>query len=191
MSSHRKFSLSQFLESINRIFFGVKPSSSRKRRKKNKTRALVRTIKSVSSKDTRKDLLTKIKAAAGAPVPLVKKGSVPGVAVTPQGQCRGEITHYFSRIQVAVVKMTAGYLRIGDKIVIQGKQGNFSQTVTSLQVESVDVKAAQKGQIIGMKVIKEPRVGDKVYKVARSQGRKVKRSQGRKNKRHMKWKANI
>ncbi len=76
----------------------------------------------------------------------------------------GEITHYFPRIQVVVVKVLKGPLRVGDSIRIKGKTTDFTQIVHSMQIESVDVKAARKGQIIGLKVGQQASVGDKIYK---------------------------
>ena len=77
----------------------------------------------------------------------------------------GEITHYFSRIQVVVMKIKQGKLKLGDKLHIKGKVTDFSQDVKSMQIESVDVKEARKGQLIGLKVNKEAKVGDHVFKV--------------------------
>jgi translation elongation factor EF-G len=77
----------------------------------------------------------------------------------------GLITHYFSRIQVVVLKMTRGTLFIGEKIRIKGKGTDFVQKVQSLQIESVDVKAARKGQLVGLKVSKKAKPGDKVYRI--------------------------
>ena len=84
---------------------------------------------------------------------------------TPLEQEVGMVTHYFSRIKVIVVKMTGARLKAGDKIHLVGKKTNFFQKVDSMQVESVDVREAKKGQLIGLKVRKEPRIGDKVFKV--------------------------
>ena len=76
----------------------------------------------------------------------------------------GEITHYFERIKVCVVKLTQGTVLIGDKLSILGDKTKFIQKVWSMQIESEDVKVAKKGQIIGLKVDKLVAVGDKVYK---------------------------
>ncbi|MBZ0166115.1 MAG: hypothetical protein K8I00_04850 [Candidatus Omnitrophica bacterium] len=78
----------------------------------------------------------------------------------------GEITHYFANIKVAVVKVTGHGLRLGDKINIKGKATDLLQKVESMQIESVDVKAAKKGQLVGLKLAKPARVGDKVFIVA-------------------------
>jgi hypothetical protein len=36
--------------------------------------------------------------------------------------------------------------------------------VKSLQIESLDVKIAKKGQLVGLKAAKKAKVGDKIYK---------------------------
>ena len=77
----------------------------------------------------------------------------------------GEITHYFSKISVCVVKVTRQTLTVGDQIKIQGKATNFIQKVHSLQIESVDVRSAKKGRLAGLKVEQIAKPGDKVYKV--------------------------
>lgn len=61
--------------------------------------------------------------------------------------------------------MLKGSMRMGDRVRIKGKTTDFTQAVRSMQIESVDVKAVRKGQIIGLKVEQEARVGDKVYKL--------------------------
>ncbi len=76
----------------------------------------------------------------------------------------GEITHYFDRIKVCVVKITGGTILIGDKLTVLGVKTKFVQKIWSMQIESKDVKVAKKGQIIGIKVEKPVVVGDKVYK---------------------------
>ena len=77
----------------------------------------------------------------------------------------GEVTHFFDRIQVAVIRIDAGQILKGETIFIRGKTtGEVKQKVNSMQVESVDVAVAKKGQLIGLKVIKPVRVGDEVFK---------------------------
>lgn len=61
--------------------------------------------------------------------------------------------------------MLKGSMRMGDRVRIKGKTTDFTQPVRSMQIESVDVKVVRKGQIIGLKVEQEARVGDKVYKL--------------------------
>lgn len=76
----------------------------------------------------------------------------------------GEVTHYFSRIGVAVVELKAS-LSVGDKIIIQGATTDFEQTVDSMQIEHENVAKAKAGQSIGLKVKERTRETDKVYKI--------------------------
>lgn len=77
----------------------------------------------------------------------------------------GKIAHFFSKISVAVVDLTAT-LSVGDHIRIQGPTTNFEQTVDSMQIEHADVKTAKAGQSIGLKVKERVREKDTVYKIA-------------------------
>ena len=75
----------------------------------------------------------------------------------------GEVTHFFDRIQVCVIKITRGGIQKGDRLLIEGKAGQLEQKVTSMQIESQDVNSARRGQLIGLKVNKPVKVGDRVY----------------------------
>jgi len=74
----------------------------------------------------------------------------------------GKITHYFSKIQVAIIEL-AGEIKIGDKIHIKGHNTDFEQDITSMQIDRVDVEKAKKGDAIGLKVDEKVREGDEVY----------------------------
>jgi len=76
----------------------------------------------------------------------------------------GKVTHFFSKINVAVVELKA-QLSVGDKIRIQGPTTNFEQTVQSMQIEHENVKTAKKGQSIGLMVNERVRESDTVYKI--------------------------
>ena len=77
----------------------------------------------------------------------------------------GKVTHFFPKINVAIVELTAT-LSIGDKIRVQGPTTDFAQTVQSMQIEHENVKTANKGQDIGLKMDERVRENDTVYKVA-------------------------
>jgi hypothetical protein len=77
----------------------------------------------------------------------------------------GHITHYFSRIQVAAIELTDGDLAIGDTIRIKGHTSDFTEKLTAMQIDRVDVPKATKGQSIGIRVAEHARVGDEVFKV--------------------------
>lgn len=76
----------------------------------------------------------------------------------------GTITHFFDRIGVAVVDVLAT-LKVGDKIKIKSPNGEFEQTVESMQVEHANVEEAAKGDQVGMKVAQDVREGDEVFLV--------------------------
>ncbi len=75
----------------------------------------------------------------------------------------GKITHFFSNISVAVIKLDAP-LKVGDKIKIEGHGQSFEQAVDSMQVEHEQIKEAKKGMEVGMKVSKPCKEGDLVFK---------------------------
>jgi putative protease len=77
----------------------------------------------------------------------------------------GRVTHYFPKIGVAVIEITAGSLKVGETIHIKGHTSDFTQPVESLQQEHLSVPEAKKGGSFGMKVKEHVREGDRVYKV--------------------------
>lgn len=80
----------------------------------------------------------------------------------------GRVTHYFTKIGVAVVNLT-DTLSVGDKILIKGALTNFEQNVESMQIEHKNVNIAQGGQSVGLKVNQRVREGDKVYRIISSE----------------------
>ncbi len=80
----------------------------------------------------------------------------------PKGKKIGKITHFFSKIGVAVLELD-GKLNVGDTIVISGHGKEFEQVVSSMQVEHQNVSAAKKGDAVGLKVEQEVKEGSQVY----------------------------
>jgi len=76
----------------------------------------------------------------------------------------GKISHFFSKINVAVVELS-NTLKVGEEILIEGPSTSVRQTVDSMQIEHENVEVAKKGQSIGMKVVDKVREKDTVYKV--------------------------
>ena len=75
----------------------------------------------------------------------------------------GKITHFYDKIGVAVVALNAP-LKVGDTIKI-GKADRFiQQEVRSMQMEHAEIKAAKKGQEIGLKVEDVVKAGHLVFK---------------------------
>ena len=75
----------------------------------------------------------------------------------------GKITHFFSRIKVAVIDVT-DTISVGDRIFIKGPTTDIEQTINSMEIEHKKVKQATAGQSVGMKVDGYVRENDTVYK---------------------------
>lgn len=78
----------------------------------------------------------------------------------------GKVSHYYDRIGVAVVELSAG-LKVGDKIkFVRGGEDLFEQEVESIQIDHEKLKSAKKGQGVGMKTDEPVKAGAEVYKVS-------------------------
>jgi putative protease len=74
----------------------------------------------------------------------------------------GKITHYYDKIQVAIVELFDD-LKVGDNIHIKGHATDFNQQVASIQKDHQNVSSALKGDLIGMKVDQKVKEGDEIY----------------------------
>ena len=77
----------------------------------------------------------------------------------------GIITHYFGKINVAVLKVTEGEVKTSDTIHIKGKHTDFTQTIGSMQVEHKNMEVAKKDDEVGLKVDQPVHEHDEVYLV--------------------------
>lgn len=75
----------------------------------------------------------------------------------------GTIKHFFPKISVAVVELTAP-LNVGDRIMVKGPSTDFDMTVESIQIEHQSMQRAEAGQAIGLKLAGHARERDVVYK---------------------------
>ena len=78
----------------------------------------------------------------------------------------GKVQKFFSKPNVAAIEVTAGLLRIGDRLHFKGHTTDFEDTITSMQVEKEPIEEAKPGDLIGIKVKERVREHDIVYKVA-------------------------
>ena len=117
------------------------------------------------------------RAAPKAARPTVRKRAArpaakPKPASPPEQPAPGErigiVTHYYGNPMVAIVKLEAGTLRVGDTIHIRGHTSDFSQRVESLQVEHAAVNEVGPNDDFGIKVVQHAREHDVVYKVPAS-----------------------
>jgi putative protease len=75
----------------------------------------------------------------------------------------GHITHFFSKICVAVIELTAA-LSVGDRILVKGPATDFEQAVDSMQIEHQNIQRAEAGQSVGLKLAQQAKERDTVYK---------------------------
>ncbi len=69
------------------------------------------------------------------------------------GSRLGEVTHFYDRISVAVIKLS-NPLAKGDLVHFLGYGSDFTQEITSMQIEHESIDAAKKGDEIALKVVK-------------------------------------
>jgi len=130
-------------------------------KKKKKVKKKVKAKRKALKK--RKKVIKVKKAKAAMPKKkAAKKTSLPaGVSLEEVGV----ITHYFPRVDAAVLKLTKGPLSIGDKIIIKGHTTDFKEKVNSMQLDHVPITNASVGQEIGIRVKKKVREHDAVYRL--------------------------
>ncbi len=77
----------------------------------------------------------------------------------------GEVTHYYDKIGVAVVKLTASGLKKGDPIKFVATDGSeFTQIADSMQLEHKEVPTVKKGVQFGLKTDKPVKPKTLIFK---------------------------
>ncbi|HLE80142.1 MAG TPA: translation elongation factor-like protein [Dehalococcoidia bacterium] len=76
----------------------------------------------------------------------------------------GHVSDYFARVGVAGIELTST-LKVGDTIHLKGHTTDLQMTVSSMQLDRVEIQEGRPGQAIGIKVPDRVRHGDTVYKV--------------------------
>jgi translation elongation factor EF-1alpha len=77
----------------------------------------------------------------------------------------GKITHFFSHLNVGIIQVTHGTIKVGDKIHFKGHTTDFFQTIDSMQREHAAIAQAAKGESVGIKVKDPVREHDLVFKI--------------------------
>ena len=75
----------------------------------------------------------------------------------------GNVAHYFSKINVAIVDLSLP-LAVGDCIIVKGPTTDFEQNVDSMQIDRKNITRAEAGQSIGLKLAQQAKQKDLVYK---------------------------
>ena len=80
-------------------------------------------------------------------------------------QLIGTVVHYFKGPNVAVVRVTDGTLAVGERIHFHGHTTDFTEPVTSMEVNHQKVLAAKTGDEVAIQVTDRTRPHDQVFKV--------------------------
>jgi len=128
---------------------------------KRKRKAMKKTKKRKVAKKA-KEKVVKRKKTIKAKKKVAKKTTLPPGASLEE---IGVVTHYFSHVEAAVIKMTRGSLSQGDTIFIKGHTTDFKEKINSMQLDHASIANAVEGQEIGLKVKKKVREHDVVYKL--------------------------
>jgi len=77
----------------------------------------------------------------------------------------GLVVKFFAKPMVAAVEITAGSIRVGDRLRFAGHTTDFETEVASIQEEHQSLTEARVGQKVGIQVPERVREGDGVFKV--------------------------
>lgn len=75
----------------------------------------------------------------------------------------GVVTHFFSKLGVAIVKFNTKVL-LGTKLQFKGATTDFTEVIESMQYNHQPIREAKKGQEVGIKVNEKVREGDEVFR---------------------------
>jgi GTPase len=76
----------------------------------------------------------------------------------------GVVTHFFSRIRVATVRVQEP-ISLGDRLRVKGRGREFVARVKSMQVNHQPIERAAPGQEVGIALPRRAREGDVVMRV--------------------------
>jgi putative protease len=75
------------------------------------------------------------------------------------------IVKFFAKPSVAALEVTSGTIKTGDLLKYKGHTTDFTEEVTSMEIDNQSIEEAKVGDLIGVKVKERVRENDKVYKV--------------------------
>ncbi len=77
----------------------------------------------------------------------------------------GVVVKFFAKPSVAAIEVRSGSIKSGEMLRFKGHTTDFSETVSSMEIDNKTVEEAPAGSLIGIKVKERVRENDKVYKV--------------------------
>jgi translation elongation factor EF-Tu-like GTPase len=130
-----------------------------KRKKTPVTKATTRRKTATPKKRAKKAQIRRSSPKKATPTP-----SIPAQPAPP-GERIGVVTHYYSHLSVATLRLESGTVRVGDVIHIRGHTTDFSQRVESLEVDHAQVGEVGPNDDFGLKLAGHVREHDIVYKI--------------------------
>lgn len=73
----------------------------------------------------------------------------------------GKVSHWFDKINVAVIKLT-GALKVGDTIKVTRGENEFEETVSSMQIDHTAVQSGKKGDEVAIKLSGKTKEGARI-----------------------------
>ncbi len=80
-------------------------------------------------------------------------------------QLIGTVIHYFKGPSVAVVHVTDGELAVGDRVRFHGHTTDFTEPITSMEVNHQRMERAMPGDEVAIQIVDRARPHDQVLKV--------------------------
>lgn len=77
----------------------------------------------------------------------------------------GVVVNFYAKLGVAAVKVTRGMIQKGDILKYKGYTTDFTEAVSSMEIENQPVEKAKEGDLVGVKVKERVRENDKVYRI--------------------------
>ena len=75
------------------------------------------------------------------------------------------VIKFFSKPSVAALEITNGSIKVGDLLRYKGHTTDFTEEITSMEMDNQPVEEAKVGDLIGIKVKERVRENDQVFKV--------------------------
>jgi len=76
------------------------------------------------------------------------------------------IVKFFAKPSVAALEVTNGTIKKGDLLKYKGHTTDFTEEITSMEIDNQPMDEVKAGDLVGVKVKERVREGDKVYKVS-------------------------
>ena len=76
------------------------------------------------------------------------------------------IVKFFAKPSVAALEVTKGTIKTGDLLKYKGHTTDFTEAISSMEIDNQAVDEVKAGDLVGVKVKERVREGDKVYKVS-------------------------